>query len=116
MSNLGYQTILRAFLEDSRFDARRVFWDGMSLAFPDGGRSLEEFDAVALSVSYQPDMVHLPRLLEAGRARPSRSGDGPIVIGGGVALTINPETSAHLFDIAVLGDAEPVLPELLSLF
>ena len=51
MSNLGYQTILRAFLEDHRFDARRVFWDGKSLYFPDGGRSLDQFDAVPLSVS-----------------------------------------------------------------
>ena len=68
MPNLGYQTILRSFLEDPRFDARRVFWQGRSLIFPDGGRSLEEFDAIALSVSYQPDMVHLPRLLETGRA------------------------------------------------
>jgi radical SAM superfamily enzyme YgiQ (UPF0313 family) len=114
MSNLGYQAVLRAFLEDHRFDARRVFWEGRSLIFPDGGRSLEEFDAVALSVSYQPDMIHLPRLLEAGRVGPHSSSLRPLIIGGGVAVTINPETSSHLFDIVVLGDAEPVLPVLLE--
>lgn len=114
MSNLGYQTIFRAFLEDHRFDARRVFWEGRSLIFPDGGRSLAEFDAVALSVSYQPDMVHLPRLLEAGRVGAPGSRTRPLIIGGGIAVTINPETSSHLFDIIVLGDAEPVLPALLE--
>jgi radical SAM superfamily enzyme YgiQ (UPF0313 family) len=114
MSNLGYQAILRAFLEDHRFDARRVFWEGGSLTLPDGGRSLDEFDAIALSVSYQPDMVHLPRLLEAGRVGPPGSRTRPLIIGGGVAVTINPETSSHLFDIVVLGDAEPVLPALLE--
>lgn len=114
MSNLGYQTILRAFLEDRRFDARRVFWDGTSLTFPDGGRSLQEFDAVALSVSYQPDMVHLPRLLETGRVLAASETDRPILIAGGVALTINPETCAPVFDAVFLGDAEPVLSGLMD--
>ncbi|MCJ7498898.1 B12-binding domain-containing radical SAM protein, partial [bacterium] len=110
MPNLGYQAILRTFLEDHRFDARRVFWDGRSLSFPDGGRSLEEFDVIALSVSFQPDMVHLPRLLEAGRVGLENPITRPLLIGGGVAVTINPETCHHLFDLIVLGDAEPVLP------
>ncbi len=112
MPNLGYQAILRTFLEDNRFDARRVFWDGRSLSFPDGGRTLADFDVVALSVSFQPDMVHLPRLLEAGRVGLEGSGSRPLLIGGGVAVTINPETCYHLFDLIVLGDAEPVLPVL----
>ena len=67
MSNLGYQAVLGAFLENPGFDARRVFWDGQALTFPDGGQSLDEFDIVAFSVSYQPDLVHLPRMLEAGK-------------------------------------------------
>jgi len=114
MPNLGYQVILRAFLEDQRYDARRVFWEGQSLSFPDGGRTLNDFDAVAFSVSYQPDMVHLPRLLETGKVGLPGSKTRPLIIGGGVAITINPETSSHLFDIFVLGEAEPVLPALLE--
>ncbi len=106
MSNLGYQAILRAFLEEPGFDARRVFWNGRSLEFPDGGRSLSEFAAVAFSVSYQPDIVHLPRMLETAQ--------GALVIGGGAALTINPETSARFFDLIVLGDSEPILPRLME--
>ena len=78
MSNLGYQVILRAFLEDPRFDARRVFWDGLLSAFPMAAAFLDDFDAIALSVSYQPDMVHLPRLLETGRVGPPGS-PGPQV-------------------------------------
>jgi radical SAM superfamily enzyme YgiQ (UPF0313 family) len=122
MSNLGYQAVLRAFLEDHRFDARRVFWEGRSLSFPDGGRTLNDFDVITLSVSYQPDMVHLPRLLEAGRvgfpgtitSTSTNINTRPLIIGGGIALTINPETSSHFFDMVVLGDAEPVLPALLE--
>jgi radical SAM superfamily enzyme YgiQ (UPF0313 family) len=114
MSNLGYQAVLGAFLEDERFDARRVFWEGQKPEFPDGGRTLGDFDAVALSVSYQPDMVHLPRLLETVRARRSGSQTTPLLIAGGVAVTINPETVSDLFDLIVLGDAEPVLPLLMD--
>lgn len=117
MSNLGYQTILRTFLERPGFDVRRVFRDGSNLHFPDGGRSLSEFDVVAFSVSYQPDMVHLPRMLEAGKlALSPRPGEGPLIMGGGIALTINPEPVAVLFDLIVIGDSEPVLPALLDLF
>lgn len=106
MSNLGYQAVLRAFLEEPGFDTRRVFWNGRSTDFPDGGRSLDEFDVVAFSVSYQPDLVHLHRMLETAKAT--------LVIGGGNALTINPETSADLFDLIVLGDSEPVLPRFME--
>jgi len=115
MPNLGYQTVLRAFLEDHRYDARRVFWEKGSLFFPDGGRSLGEFEIIAFSVSYQPDMVHLPRLLETGGVEPPGGGNRPLVIGGGTAVTINPETVSRLFDLVVIGEAEPVFPELLDL-
>jgi len=117
MSNLGYQTILRTFLERPGFDVRRVLWDGQNLHFPDGGRSLSEFDIVAFSVSYQPDMVHLPRMLEAGKvAVSSPPGNRPLVIGGGIALTINPEPVSPFLDLIVIGDSEPVLPHLMDLF
>ncbi|MDF1535830.1 MAG: radical SAM protein [bacterium] len=114
MSNLGYQAVLGAFLRHPGFDARRVFWDGRALTFPDGGRNLDDFAAVAFSVSYQPDLVHLPRMLETGKAPSGKAAHGPIVIGGGVALTINPETSASWFDLVVLGDSEPVLPAIMD--
>jgi radical SAM superfamily enzyme YgiQ (UPF0313 family) len=118
MSNLGYQAVLGAFLQNPGFDARRVFWDGRALTFPDGGQSLDDFDIVAFSVSYQPDLVHLPRMLEAGRVALEKEGtraiQRPLIVGGGVALTINPETSATFFDLVVVGDSEPVLPTVME--
>jgi radical SAM superfamily enzyme YgiQ (UPF0313 family) len=122
MSNLGYQAVLGAFLENPGFDARRVFWDGQALTFPDGGQSLDEFDIVAFSVSYQPDLVHLPRMLEAGKVALNKEDPRnlpgylarPLIVGGGVALTINPETSATWFDLVVVGDSEPVLPTIME--
>ncbi|NOY87260.1 MAG: radical SAM protein [Deltaproteobacteria bacterium] len=117
MSNLGYQAILRGFLDVPGFDVRRVFWEGNRLYFPDGSHSLSEFDVVAFSVSFQPDLVHLPRMLEAGGAAPSAPrGSRPLVLGGGAALIINPEPAAPFFDLVIIGDSEPVfdnLPDIL---
>jgi radical SAM superfamily enzyme YgiQ (UPF0313 family) len=106
MSNLGYQAVLRAFLEEPGIQTGRVFYNGRDPEFPDGGRTLDDFDIIAFSVSYQPDLVHLPRMLETAKSA--------LIIGGGIALTINPETSADLFDIIVLGDSEPVLPGIME--
>ena len=92
MSNLGYQAVLGAFLEHPAYHPRRVFWDGRALHLPDGGRSLDDFAVVAFSVSYQPDLVHLPRMLETVKGPSAGGKDSPLVLGGGVALTINPET------------------------
>ncbi|MFV1956588.1 MAG: radical SAM protein [bacterium] len=116
MSNLGFQAILRAFLEKPGFDVKRVFWDGSGLQFPDGGRTLNEFDVVAFSVSYQPDIVHLPRMLEAGKAAtPAPRKSRPLLVGGGVALTLNPEPAAPLFDVIAIGESEPFLESLTEL-
>ncbi len=112
MSNLGYHAVLRAFLADPAFSAARVFWEKGSPVFPDGGRSLREFDVVALSVSHQPDLVGAAGMLvPAAGASPG----GPLIVGGGAALTINPEPAAPLFDLIVLGDGEPAFPRLLPL-
>ncbi len=116
MSNLGFQTILRTFLGRGEFDVRRVFWDGHRLQFPDGGRALNDFDIVAFSVSFQPDMVNLPRMLEAGRATvPSPGRMRPLLLAGGVALTINPEPVAPLMDVIVVGESEPFLEKFFDL-
>ncbi len=111
MSNLGYHAVLRAFLEAPGFSARRVFWEDGAASFPDGGRSLSEFDVIAVSVSYQPDLVRLARLLGTLPA----GGPRPLLLGGGAALTINPEPAALLLDLIALGDGEPVFPPLLAL-
>jgi radical SAM superfamily enzyme YgiQ (UPF0313 family) len=38
----------------------------------------------------------------------------PLVVGGGVATFINPEPLAPFFDLFVLGEAEPVLPDIMT--
>lgn len=114
MSNLGYQAVLKSLIARPELDVRRVFIEDGRLHFPDGGRSPSDFDLIAISVSFQPDLVHLPRLLGPHQVETGLHGRRPLTLGGGVALTVNPETSGGLFDIVLLGDAEPVLPDLLE--
>ncbi len=115
MSNLGYQALLRTFLETPGFDVRRVFMEKQGLWFPDGGRSLSDFHTVVFSVSFHPDLIHLHRMLETGGTGKSRAASGkPLLIGGGVALTLNPEIGSNDLDLIVVGDSEPALPGIMD--
>ncbi len=125
MSNLGFQYVYSAL---NRFEAivcERVFYpepEDMPLIRQSPGRLLSvesqrpllDFDLVAFSVPYENDCTNLVEMLGfAGIAhRSSRRGNSrPLVVGGGVALFINPEPLADYFDFIFAGEAEEFLPE-----
>lgn len=87
----------------------------------ESGRILADFPLVLFSVSFEHDYLNLVRILLAAglsplscdrdqRIAPSQ----PLVIGGGVATFMNPEPLAPFVDLFVVGEAEPVLAELVS--
>lgn len=81
-------------------------------------RTPREFDALFFSVSFENDLVNLIRLLRWMRIDPltNRRDDGdPVVIGGGIVPTANPEPFAPFFDAVYLGEAEPHLPEVVEI-
>ncbi len=45
-----------------------------------------------------------------------RTSKHPLVIGGGIALTLNPEPLADFFDVFILGEAEEILPQFARVF
>jgi len=124
MSNLGFQAVYRllnrmdavvcerAFLPPERRPAVRP----LSL---ESGRPLTDFDIVAFSVSFENDYPNLLKILEqaglplkaADRDRPH-----PLVLAGGVACFLNPEPLAAFIDLFLLGEAEPVLPQMMERF
>jgi radical SAM family uncharacterized protein len=123
MSNLGFQTVYALL---NRFDdvvAERVFFPG-ALDTPAGSsynrlirsmesqRPLSDFDIVAFSIPFENDYPHILAILEsAGIPKWSRERqeDSPLIIGGGVAFSLNPEPIAPFFDCIVIGEVEPVL-------
>jgi len=124
MANLGFQAVYRIINEHPFFLCERAFLSvsGDAAEFVAGAAeivSLEsqtplgDFDILAFSVSFENDYpAILSMLAAAGIPLPAKDRDDrhPLVIGGGIALTINPEPLADFFDIFILGEAEYALP------
>ncbi len=129
MSNLGFQTVYRllnnapgvvcerAFLPDSG-DMKEYRASGCRLMTVESRREVASFDLVAFSISFEHDYLNLPLIFELAGIPPlalSRESSHPLILAGGAAIFLNPEPVADFLDLAVLGEAEPVLPPLLTL-
>jgi len=83
----------------------------------ESNQPLKKFDVVAFTLQYEEDYPNLMRiLLESGippRSENRTSGD-PLVIAGGPCATANPEPLADYVDLFVIGEAEPVLDQLID--
>jgi len=124
MANLGYQTIYRLLnqMEEvicERFFAK-YFDDGFNFSGDQGMKTLESnlalknFDIVAFSISFELDYLNVLRLLKMSGIplKSSQRGAGePLIIAGGVAVTLNPEIMAEFFDCLLIGEAEDALPD-----
>jgi radical SAM superfamily enzyme YgiQ (UPF0313 family) len=131
MSNLGFQLVYHLLNQNDSIVAERVFLPdpGSKPLSVESGRPLSDFPLLFFSVSFEQDYQHLVMLLEmsgipslaAERSRksaniPTRgSGGHPIVVAGGVAAFMNPEPLAAFIDLFIIGEAEPVLPDVVSL-
>jgi radical SAM superfamily enzyme YgiQ (UPF0313 family) len=130
MANLGFQTIYKIFNEQPSFLCERVFLPaaGDEAEFGTGKadfvslenqKSIAEFDILAFSLSFENDYPNILTMLEMAEipltAR-ERSEDYPLIIGGGIAATLNPEPIAGFFDLFILGEAEGSLPVFARIF
>jgi radical SAM superfamily enzyme YgiQ (UPF0313 family) len=126
MSNLGFQTVYgllntlpsvvceRAFLPDPE-DVPSHPSGSPNLTSLESGRPLGDFDVVAFSLSFENDYPNVLKLLSLGRIEPLASRRGPqdpLILAGGVAVTLNPEPLADFVDLFFLGEAEEALSEL----
>jgi radical SAM superfamily enzyme YgiQ (UPF0313 family) len=129
MSNLGFQAVYailndhpevvcdRAFLPD-RDELEELQRSGGTLLSLESQRPLSSFDLVAFSVSFESDYLNLPAIFRLSGIPPmaaERSPLQPLIFAGGAALFLNPEPVAPFLDLVCIGEAEPVLPELLEL-
>jgi len=125
MANLGFQTVYKIFSEQPSFLCERVFLPSpedeaeyvsgaAEMVSLESQKSITEFDILAFSISFENDYPHVLKMLAlAGIPLLSkeRTEDFPLVIGGGIALTLNPEPLADFFDLFILGEAEEILPQ-----
>lgn len=127
MSNLGFQAIYglfnaypdvvceRVFLPDAEL-ARQLARTGTKLFSYESQRPLADFEFVAFSLPFENDYPNVLRILEmaglAWRSEDRRDHD-PLIMAGGVTMRLNPEPLAESMDLVLIGDGEPIVPELL---
>jgi radical SAM superfamily enzyme YgiQ (UPF0313 family) len=129
MSNLGYQTVYRLLNQMEgvvceRFFAR-LFDEKLDFSTYRGVKTLESnlnprsFDIIAFCVSFELDYLNVLKLLRMSGIplKSSQRGAGePLIIAGGVAITLNPETMAPFFDCLLIGEAEETLPDFIRTY
>jgi radical SAM family uncharacterized protein len=128
MSNLGFQTLYRilnaqddvvcerAFLPEP--EDLQVYHNTQTPLFSlESQKPLSSFDILAFSISFENDFLNVLTLLELAHlpleSRLRKAGH-PWVIGGGVALFLNPEPVSEFFDFFILGEAEEAIGEFLG--
>jgi len=128
MSNLGFQGIYglinarddslaeRTFLPDSE-DLEECLRKNQALYSYESMRALTEFDVLAFSVSFENDYPNIMKILKLAHIplkNRDRTERHPLIVGGGIALSSNPEPVAQFFDIVMLGDGEVLIPEFIE--
>lgn len=128
MSNLGFQSVYQRFNEEEDVVCERAFLPdpedlleyektGSILFSLESQKPLPEFDVLAFSVSFENDFLNVLTILHLAHLpleRKFRKENHPLIIGGGVALFLNPEPLSDFFDLFILGEAEEVIGEFLN--
>ncbi len=134
MGNLGFQFLYHYLNADPRFSAERFFSPHPVPSREDGsrgplseesGRTLREFPLIAFSVPFENDYPAVPATLLSAGIFPlakDRKVSDPLIIAGGVSVSINPEPLAPFLDLAFIGEIQdreqdnlfPLLAEVLS--
>ena len=116
MANLGLHAVYGIANAEADVLCERVFLPEDPGAEPrsiESGRPLRDFDVVAFTLSFEDDYVNVLDVLRRS-GFPLRAADRderfPLVVGGGIAVGINPEPVAPFFDLFLVGEAEVLLP------
>lgn len=122
MSSLGFQLVYALLNERDDVVCERFFLPGPDdqLVSIESGRPLQDFPFLFFSISFEHDYSNIVTIflragLEPFADKRAKSGpDTPLVVFGGVACFMNPEPIAPFSDVIVVGEAEPVLSDLVD--
>jgi len=107
----------RAFLP-GRFELHEHHATGTPVLSIESQRPLGDFDAIALTCSFENDYLNIIPILELSRI-PHRSDerrdDAPLIIAGGAAATLNPAPLAPIADAVFAGEFEAFAGELIPI-
>lgn len=124
MSSLALHILYRLFNDEPDVVCERVFFGYqqaprrnepvMSL---ESQRPLEDFGAVAFTVSYEMDYFNIGQILRRANfplLAADRDEHWPLLIAGGPAVYTNPEPLAEIFDAFAIGEGEAIVPPLID--
>lgn len=126
MSSLGFQVIYRMMNERPGLACERVVlpddvrqWKarGLPPVSIETGRALKDFDLVAVSLTWDLDLVGFFDLLDLAGIpieRKKRTRWDPAILIGGPLTASNPLPMADFIDMAVIGDGERAVPKVLD--
>jgi radical SAM superfamily enzyme YgiQ (UPF0313 family) len=126
MSNLGFQTVYRLFNNQQDVVCERVFLPPKQelaemvasrtpLVTLESQSMVNEFDAIAFSVSFEWDYVNVLTLLRLAGVpayAAERTAKHPLVVIGGAVTFVNPEPLAPFADVIAAGEGEVLVPTL----
>jgi len=121
MSNLGVHAIYSLLNSYGGVVCERAFWgqdavrqQTLSL---ESQRPLSDFAVLAFSITYEVDYLNVVQILKASGIplyAADRDERHPVVIAGGPCIMANPMPLSPFFDCLCIGEAEPILPAMLS--
>jgi radical SAM family uncharacterized protein len=129
MSNLGIRIIYGilnsipdvtcerffAVAADMEYELRNRQQEILSL---ESRRRLKDFDFIGFSLGYELSYTNILNILDLGGISlksSERTQADPLVIGGGPCV-LNPEPMADFFDLFVIGEAEEIIVEIISVY
>jgi radical SAM superfamily enzyme YgiQ (UPF0313 family) len=118
MGNLGFQFLYHYLNTHPRFSAERFFCPDPRQTkkgqvhgplSEESRRTLRDFRLIAFSVPFENDYPAVPATLLAAGIPPfekDRKAADPLIIAGGVSVSMNPEPLAPFLDLAFIGEIE----------
>jgi len=129
MSNLGFQTVYHRLNRLPNVVCERLFLpESEDIAAASSGpgplsvesqRPMADFHIVAFSLAFENDFSNLVHLLQLGKLSlysSRRHQHEPLVVAGGVATFLNPEPIAPFVDVFLLGEAENLLEDFITVW
>ncbi len=124
MSSLALHILYRLFNDEPDVVCERVFYGDQQAPGRDepiisleSQRPLDEFAAVAFTISYEMDyfnVIHMLRRAGFPILAEERDENWPLLIAGGPAVYTNPEPLAGIFDAIAIGEGEGIVPPLVD--
>ncbi len=118
MSNLAVHTLYSILNSMDNVVCERCFWrKGQKAPVSiESSRQITDFAVIAFSISFETDYINVVDFLRASSIElyASQRMHGPIIMAGGIAVTLNPEPIAEFMDACVIGEAEGLTEDIMS--